>query len=225
MISPKRISESRSTGSSIRSGNVIKHPSNNAPTVISARPPRYDRCAEDIKNDAERTDNISIAGRRSLRSAMTGGSSRNYGTAAPYSLLVVVLSLRPTLFDGLAHIMQDKEREGRHALLLFRTESRIEWLPGCCEPLQVGRSLRQSFGASVHEGDGITIGHDLGRTLVRPFSHRFCDFCKTCLPILRPGTNSTLYRRPVFCLFGCQLQRSFDQINSQVCQLIPFCRA
>ncbi len=52
--------------------------------------------------------------------------------------LVVLVSLCAVLFCGIAHVMQDKDREGRHPLLLFGAESLIERLPGVGELLQVG---------------------------------------------------------------------------------------
>src|SRR6185312_13858227 len=115
-----------------------------------------------------------------------------------YFALVLVVGLRTAPFYGITHIVEYQDRDGRHALPLFGTKSFVEWLPRLGEFIQIGRSLSQRFRASLQKGDGVTIAHDFKRTFVGPFTHCFCDFCKTGFPILRPATNSTLYSRPVF---------------------------
>ena len=54
---------------------------------------------------------------------------------------VLVLSLRTTSFHDITHIVEYKDREGRHALPLFRIERFVEWLPRLGEFIQIGRSL------------------------------------------------------------------------------------
>ena len=51
---------------------------------------------------------------------------------------VVVLRPRTTPFYGITHIVEYKDREGRHALPLFGTKSFVEWLPRLCEFIQIG---------------------------------------------------------------------------------------
>ena len=60
------------------------------------------------------------------------------GRMSSSNFLIVFVSLRTTPVYGIAQVMQDKDREGRHALFLFGTESLIERLPGFGEPFQVG---------------------------------------------------------------------------------------
>jgi hypothetical protein len=42
------------------------------------------------------------------------------------------------MFHSVAHVAEDKNREGRHALLLFGTKSFVEWLPRISELVQIG---------------------------------------------------------------------------------------
>jgi hypothetical protein len=51
---------------------------------------------------------------------------------------VLVLRLRTTPFYGFTHIVEYKEREGRHVPPLFGTERLIEWLPRLGELIQIG---------------------------------------------------------------------------------------
>jgi hypothetical protein len=55
-----------------------------------------------------------------------------------YFASVVVLRLRPTPFYDITHIVEHKDRDGRHALSLFGTKRFIEWLPRLGEFIQIG---------------------------------------------------------------------------------------
>src|SRR5262245_8094937 len=57
-------------------------------------------------------------------------------SGVPYS--VVVLKPCTTPFYGVAHVMEYKDREGRHALPLFWTKSFVQWLPRLGEFVQIG---------------------------------------------------------------------------------------
>jgi hypothetical protein len=52
-------------------------------------------------------------------------------------LVLVVRSLHPTVLRGVAHVPEDKYREGRHALPLFGTKSLVEGLPRLSELIQI----------------------------------------------------------------------------------------
>lgn len=79
---------------------------------------------------------VLVAGRMS--SSNLSARAYNDSIATTRCFLIVFVSLRTTPVYGIAQVMQDKDREGRHALFLFGTESLIERLPGFGEPFQVG---------------------------------------------------------------------------------------
>src|ERR1700722_4528247 len=145
------------------------------------------------------------------------------GTNSNFFASVLVLRLRtPPLYD-ITHVVEYKGRECPHALPLFGTKRFVEWLPRLGAFIQICRSLRQCFRASLQERDGVTIAHVFDGVLLDPLTHCFLDFRKTGLPIICPLTNSALYSRPVFFLLRCQLQRGLYQINPHVRQRIPVC--
>ena len=51
---------------------------------------------------------------------------------------VLVLRLRTTSFNDITHIVEYKDREGRHALPLFGIKRFVEWLPRLGEFIQIG---------------------------------------------------------------------------------------
>ena len=53
-------------------------------------------------------------------------------------LVLVVRSLHPTVLRGVAHVPEDKYREGRHALPLFGIERFVERLPRLGEFIEIG---------------------------------------------------------------------------------------
>ena len=54
------------------------------------------------------------------------------------SVLVLVLGLRSAPFYGITHIVEYKDRDGRHALPLFGTKRFVQWLPRLGELIQIG---------------------------------------------------------------------------------------
>src|SRR4029450_8501286 len=115
---------------------------------------------------------------------------------------VLILKLRTTPFYGFTHIVEYKDRDGRHALPLFGTKRFIKWLPRLGELIHIGGSLSQWLRGSLQEGDGVTIAQDFDRVLVGPSAYCFRDFCNAGFPILRPGANRVLYSRPECFLVG-----------------------
>ena len=131
---------------------------------------------------------------------------------------VVVLRLQTTLFDSISRFTKYNERKGGHSPLLLGVESLIERLPRIGELLKVGRSLGQGIGASMHKVDRIAVAQGFDRTTFTQFIRPRGRSCDAGLPVLRPGANSVLYRRPVFFLVRCQLQRGLNEINPCICQ-------
>jgi hypothetical protein len=72
--------------------------------------------------------------RNFARSARSGSYPKLSDSRAP----VFVLRPRTTLFYDIAHIVEYKDREGRHALPLLGTKSFVEWLPRLGEFIQIG---------------------------------------------------------------------------------------
>jgi hypothetical protein len=54
------------------------------------------------------------------------------------SVLVLGGLHRPAPFDGIAHIVNHKDRERRHALSLLLSKCFVEWLPRLRELIQIG---------------------------------------------------------------------------------------
>ena len=131
---------------------------------------------------------------------------------------VVVLRLQTTLFDSISRFTKYNERKGGHSPLLLGVESLIERLPRIGELLKVGRSLGQGIGASMHKVDRIAVAQGFDRTTFTQFIRSCGRSCDAGFPVLSPGANSVLYRRLVFFLVRCQLQRGLDNINPRIRQ-------
>jgi hypothetical protein len=67
-------------------------------------------------------------------------SSDHHAAESQWNLLasVLVLDLRATPFNDIAHILENEDRKRRHALPLFGTERLVEWLPRFGEFIQIG---------------------------------------------------------------------------------------
>lgn len=57
---------------------------------------------------------------------------------AEASSILVVLSACTSPVYGITHLVDDKDREGCHALALFLAKCIIEWLPRLGELIQIG---------------------------------------------------------------------------------------
>jgi len=55
-----------------------------------------------------------------------------------YFASVLVLGLRSAPFYGITHIVEYKDRDGRHAMPLFGTKRFVQWLPRLGESIQIG---------------------------------------------------------------------------------------
>jgi hypothetical protein len=74
-------------------------------------------------------------------------------------LLIIVVILRPhtTIFDGISHLANCKDRKKGQPPLLFGLEGLVERLPRIRESVQVSRALHQTISPPFHELDRITI--------------------------------------------------------------------
>jgi len=159
--------------------------------------------------------------RRRLSSLRVRGQPVQARQSDHFSSVVAVLELRTASFCGIAHIVDYKDREGRHTLPLLLAQRLIERLPSLGELVQIGGSLSQCFGALLQEGDRVAIADGFDPALVSPHTHGFLDFRDTGSAILRPGANGALDRWPKLFLIRCQLQCGLHQIDSHVGYCIP----
>src|SRR5207237_1935897 len=73
---------------------------------------------------AEHGRNPCISGHRPGIKSVSRVCSDYYASAS-----VLVLGLRSLPFYGITHIVEYKDRDGRHALPLFGTKRFVKWLP------------------------------------------------------------------------------------------------
>jgi hypothetical protein len=125
-------------------------------------------------------------------------------------LALVTLGLQATLFQTVSHFTEHDDRKRGHPTPLLRVERLIERLPRVGEPFEVGCSLSQDIGASMHELDRISVAQSLYRAFLAQFPQPFLCILKASLPVLGPGANCVLYSRPHFLLIRRELQRGFD---------------
>jgi hypothetical protein len=174
-------------------------------------PLQYRRVLTSVTGGSPTTDtgtsvNAALAVTRTRTGRMQSRAEESYfGPAIAQKTMILIVVRCTTLFYGVTYVSKNEERESRHALFLFLAKGLIERLPRIGDILQVGCTLGQGIGASLHKIDRIAVAQDLGGTLINLATYRFCYFRDTGLAILCPVTNGIFDSWPVFHLVRCKL--------------------